>query len=308
MKTEYDSYDLFGATDEYLTRPKFHTDREPHFYPSEASVQVHDEHGDLITHGGCLRASYFRVSGAFTGTPYEARTEYIFAQGKIIEQWLIDRWKEMGIWVGNNIKFLDREHNISGELDVILAEPPSGQLYGAEVKTFYGYMAEKEIFGDKRTKGFPKMSQLLQTLIYVNHFEEKLPYFRMLYFGRDSVKRCSFKVELHHEGNIKYPKVEGIVLKQFSMNDVLDRYKLLQTHIANNTIPPNDYELQYPSHKIEDFFKKGKVAKTKYEAWKKGSLKRYETVGDWQCNYCRYKNECWGQQAATPPEEDSSQP
>src|SRR5574343_391124 len=119
MKTEYDQYDLFKATDDFLVRPKFLTQREKRFYPSEASVQVTDEFGDKVTHGGCLRASYFRLSGEFEGTPHDARSEYIFAQGKMIEEWLIGKWKEMGVWVDNNVKFIDTEHNISGELDAI---------------------------------------------------------------------------------------------------------------------------------------------------------------------------------------------
>lgn len=287
-----DHYDLFAALDEHMTRPKFHTQRERRFYPSEASVQVFDKHGDLITHGGCMRSSYFRLSGQFEGTPYNARTELIFEQGKGVENILVKLWKEMGVWNSNNVKFVDYENNISGELDAILVEP-SGQLYGVEVKSFYGYFAEKEIFGNKSQKGYPKMSQLLQTLIYLNHFEERLPYFRMVYFARDSVKRRTFKIELHHEGDISYPMVDGEVLRQFSINDIYTRYATLQQHLDTAQIPTNDFELQYPDAKIEDFFKKGKVAKTKYDKWKKGKLGLYENIGDWQCSYCKFKHVCW---------------
>lgn len=289
----YDPYDLFAATDTHLVRPRFHTERERRFYPSEASVEAFDEHGDRVVHGGCLRASYFRLSGEFEGLPYDARSEFIFMQGKAVEDMLVSLWKEMGIWVDNNIKFVDHENNISGEIDAILAEPPNGQLYGVEVKSFYGYNAEKQILGGKRDPGFPKMSQLLQTLVYLNHFEKRLPYFRMVYFARDSVKRRTFKVELHHEGDIKYPKVEGEILRQFSVNDILDRYRLLRQHLDRKEIPPNDFELHYPDAKIEDFHKKGKVAKTKYEKWKKGKLAYHERIGDWQCSYCRFKDVCW---------------
>jgi hypothetical protein len=80
MKTNYDTYDLFKATDEHLTRPKFHTDRERRFYPSEASVEIYDNYGDRVVHGGCLRASYFRLSGDFEGTPHDARSEYILTR------------------------------------------------------------------------------------------------------------------------------------------------------------------------------------------------------------------------------------
>lgn len=290
----YDNYDLFAETDKHLVRPKFQTEREAHLYPSEASVKIYDKHGDPVVHGGCMRACYFRMSGEFEGTPYDARSEYIFIQGKAVEEFLIKLWKEMGIWVDNNIKFIDKENNISGELDAILAEPPSGQLYGVEIKSFYGYNAEKEIFGNKSQKGFPKMNHLLQTLVYLNHFRDRLPFFRIVYFDRGGVKRRTFKVELHQEGEILYPMVDGEVQRQFSMQDVLARYKELQHHLETGTVPPNDFELQYDNAKIEDFYKKKKVAKTKYEKWKNGKLGFYEHIGDWQCSYCRYKDTCWG--------------
>jgi hypothetical protein len=295
----YDNYNLFQATDEYITRPRFYTERERRFYPSEASVQVTDEHGDLITHGNCLRASYLRCSGDFEGVPYDARAQYIFAQGKMIEEALIRWWKEMGIWVANNVKFLDEENNISGELDVILAEPPDGQMYIGEVKSFYGYHAEKELFGSKYKAGFPKTSQLLQLLVYLNHFEDRLPYGRMIYFARDSVKRRTFKVELEHEGSVTYPKVEGKVVRQFSVEDIINRYKLLQIHLDSDTVPPKDFELVYPDSKIEDFYQKGKIGKTKYQKWEKAKttgskLKRADQIGDWQCSYCKFREVCWG--------------
>lgn len=293
MKTKYDTYDLFQHTDEHLTRPKFRAEREKRFYPSEASVEYYDEHGDKVVEGGCLRASYFRLSGEFEGTPFDARTEFIFMQGKKVEDMLIDVWKEMGIWVDNNVKFVDKEHNISGEIDALLVEPPDGTIYGVEVKSFYGYFAEKEIFGNKSTLGKPKISQLLQTLIYLYHFRDRIPYFRMVYFGRDSVKRRTFKIELEQEGETFYPKIDGVVWRSFSVNDIYARYEKLQEHVDNKIIPPNDYELMYSDAKIEDFYKKGKIAKTKYEKWKNGKLGPNEVIGDWQCSYCRYKNECW---------------
>ena len=155
-------------------------------------------------------------------------------------------------------------------------------------------MAEKEIMGNKGKKGFPKMNQLLQTLIYLNHFRDKLPYFRMAYFARDSVKRKTFKIELEQEGKILYPKVEGEVVRTFSVQDILARYKDLSHHLEIQVVPANDFELQYSDDKIEDFFKKEKVAKTKYQKWKSKKLGKYEYIGDWQCSYCKMKNICWG--------------
>jgi len=293
MNTQYDNYDLFKDMDRHMTRPKFKAARSKFFYPSEASVRLTDQYGDSKIVGKCLRASYFRLSGEFEGIPYDAHTQYIFMGGNRTESALINIWKEMGVWVDNSVKFVDYEHNISGELDAILAEPGTGQLYGVEVKSFYGYFAEKEIFGNKSQKGFPKMGQLLQTLIYTNFFKNQLPYFRMVYFDRGGSKRRTFKIELHEEGNIIYPKVEGEIIRSFAVNDIYARYSELQDCLETKTIPPNDFELQYSDTKVEDFWKKGKVAKTKYEKWQKGKLGSHEKIGDWECNYCQYKNECW---------------
>lgn len=290
----YDQYDLFGSVDEYMTRQTFGRPKSSHFYPSEASVKLVDQHGDLITEGGCLRKSYFRLSDDYQPTAHSPHTKYIFMQGNMIEDKLVQIWKEMGIWHDNSVKFYDVENNISGELDAVLKEPPSGKLYGVEVKTFYGYHGGKEIFGNKSQKGFPKMSQLLQTLVYLNYWQDKgLDYFRMVYFARDDARRKTFKIELHKEGNIVFPMVDGEVIRSFTIDDVLARYKDLKHYVETDTVPPTDFELQYPDVKIEDFYKKGKVAKTKYEAWKKGRLKKHEHIGDWQCSYCEFKSICW---------------
>jgi CRISPR/Cas system-associated exonuclease Cas4 (RecB family) len=300
MNTQYDLYDLFAHTDEFLTRAKFATVREKRFYPSEASVEFINEHGDKEVHGTCLRASYFRLTGQENSTPYDARAEFIFMHGKETENMLVETWKKMGIWVDNNVKFIMPEYNVSGELDALLREP-DGTLYGVEVKSFYGYNAEKEIFGNKSQIGKPKMSQLLQTLIYCYNFRDRLPYFRMAYFARDSVKRRTFKVELHQQNGKHYPKIEGQVWYQFSVEDILARYKRLQEYIDKKEIPPNDYELQYPPDKIIDLHSKGKIAKTTFETWEKqqkaiakGKMPANpEQIGDWQCSYCAFKNVCW---------------
>ncbi|MFH0896520.1 MAG: hypothetical protein V1850_00520, partial [Candidatus Bathyarchaeota archaeon] len=87
----YDSYNLFRATDDFLTRPKFNAQRETRFYPSEASVEIEDKYGHKTIQGGCLRASYFRCSGEVQGAVHNARSEWIFMQGKLIEEMLIVR-------------------------------------------------------------------------------------------------------------------------------------------------------------------------------------------------------------------------
>jgi hypothetical protein len=212
---------------------------------------------------------------------------------------IIQKWKEMGIHAGSNIKFYDKEYNISGELDCVLdLSKYGGPHVICELKTAYGYYAEREIFGNKSLAPQPKMGHLLQLLVYLWKFQEQFPFGYLVYFFRDSMKRKTFKVSLHREGEIFYPVVDGRVWKTFTVNDILARYKELQYHIDNKIVPEMDFELQYSPAKIEDFRPKklggkDKISQTKYEAWQKGKLKPWEYVGDWQCALCEWRRVCY---------------
>ena len=284
------SYKILDHTDQWLTRPKFSAPREPHLYPSEASVVITDDDGSTYVEGTCMRAAYLRYTGA-SGAPHNARTELIFAQGNMIEQYLIGLWKEMGIWVGDAVEFYWPEYNISGKLDAIIREPTEeGKLVGLECKSFYGYDAHKNIMGNKSTPGFPKMNQLLQTLVYTYYFRGHLDHFKMIYFARDDVKRREFTVsERETSPGTWHPVIDGKIYNKFTINDVLDRYAKLNEYIKNKEVPPNDYELVWDSARVEKEKAKGNVSKTAYEEYKKGK----RTIGDWQCSYCAYKSYCW---------------
>lgn len=287
-------FDFFEFLDNHMTRLRFKPETSTdHYYPSEASVQFYDSHGDLTTEGGCLRASYFRVVGGFEKVANSAYSEWIFKMGKLVEEEIVLQAKEAGIWVDNNIRFYDKEYNISGEIDLLIAEPPNGVIVPMELKTCYGYFSERDIFGNTKVKGAPKINQMVQLLVYLWKFRDQFPYGRMAYFFRDSTKRKTFKISLLEQGELIYPVVDGEVWKHFTVNDILKRYKQLDDYVKRQEVPPADYELQHSAAKIEDFFKKGKVAKTKYEAWKKGKLKPWEYIGNWNCKFCGWRKNCY---------------
>jgi hypothetical protein len=209
----------------------------------------------------------------------------------------------------NNKKLVDCEKFWASQVREIDKEDYIGEVYNVEVdtdntytvggiithncKSCYGYMTEREIFGNKKIKGAPKLSQMIQLLVYLWKFRDQFPYGRMAYFFRDTTKRKTFKISLLEQGELIYPVVDGEVYRHFTVNDILKRYKQLDSYIKRQEVPPGDYELQYSPAKIEDFFKKGKVGKTKYEAWKKDKLKPWEYIGDWKCAWCGYRRECY---------------
>jgi hypothetical protein len=302
VETHYDSelpslghtsmgYRLTKHMDEHVIRPKFHGERKRHYYPSEASISL-IEPDTLIrkVSGGCLRQSYFRVAETFVGQPATAYDEWNFMHGLALERQLITIFKEMGIWVADQVEFYNQEYNVSGKLDCILAEPPNAEFYICEIKTFYGYMATRDIVGNKKQKGKPKTSHLLQILVYLWHFREKIKYGRLLYFSRDANVHKEFKIWLHQEGQAIYPVIDGEIIRNWTVNDIFDRYKLLDKYVEEKVLPPNDYQLEWDSARIELEHKRGNVGDTAYKAWKAGKQK----IGDWMCSYCRYKTHCWG--------------
>lgn len=286
----YDTYDLWAHTESHLERPRMKYPYKGSFRPSEASVVYFDEDGDKVTEGGCLRAAFYRLKG-FEAAPDDARAQMIFAMGNAVESFLVEQWKQMGIWVDNDVRFFNADYGfpLKGALDTILVEPPDAKLYGVEVKSFYGYYATREIMGNSKVKGKPKMGYLMQALIYSQIFRKELYCFRLVFMARDDPSQHrTFKIELHEEDGLTYPKVDGEVWRQFTVEDILDRYRKLQEYLDKDELPPRDYEDAYSDEKIEDLFSRGKLSKAKYTAHTKG-----KKVGDWNCAYCRYRDQCY---------------
>jgi len=242
-----------------------------------------------------MRQAWYRLCVEVTGVKHDAYTQWIFALCKHVEEILVEEWKQIGIWVANNIKFYDQARNISGELDVVLSEP-DGTLFGVEVKSFYGYHGKKQIMGNKSTVGKPKTSQLLQTLIYVDLCRKLglIQYFKLIYYARDEAARREFDISLIEDGEFLRPTIDGNIDYRFTMQDVYDRYEELDAHVKAGTLPPRDFDINWDAEKVEFRKTLGEVAKTTYEKWKKKPASN--PIGDWQCRYCAYSKHCGTQE------------
>ena len=292
-------FDFFDFLDKHVTRPRFKPEVDTsHLHPSAASVKFFDEYGYEVVEGGCLRASYFRIVGGFERIAKSAYNQWIFKMGDAVEELIRQQAKEAGCWVDNSIRFYNKEYNISGELDLLIAEPPDATIVIYEIKSFYGYHAGKELFGNKSTKAMPKINNMLQLLTYLWAFRNQFPYGRLVYFARDDIRRKTFKIAIQDQGDLMYPTVDGEVFKLFTVNDILARFKELQGYVDRQEVPPKDYELQYPEKKIFDLRPKkcggkGKISQDKYDKYQKGKLQPWEHVGDWMCKVCDYRKICY---------------
>lgn len=299
---------LLQLTENYLDKKvRLPVLKEEFFYPTEASVEIVSPGKEKEVIGNCMRASYYRYKGGFTGTAFTSYTQWIFLTGRAVEAELIDKWKEMGIWVDNNIKFRSVEHHISGEIDVVVRDPQTGELILVECKTYYGYEATKEICGNpkKGILGKPKDSNLLQILIYLYLHQHIFARGKLIYIDKTCKDHAEFEITLSKEDGKTYPVINGIVQRRFAIEQILDRYKMLRISVIEDDIPDRDFELVYSAKKIEKLFAAKEISKTKYEKWQKKGI----PIGDWNCNYCRYKIECWGldKDAATTDTDDTDE-
>ena len=287
------SRSLLNATEKHLARGRLPIVRESHLYPTEASVELEELKldGTPKVIGSCIRAAFYRYKGGFAGQPYSPYTLWIFEMGKIVEKMLIENWKQMGVWIDNSVRFYNAEYNISGELDAILCDEVTGEPYIVEVKSFAGYEATKTIVGNKSVTGGPKDAHLLQTIIYLYLHRETFKQAKIIYLDKTSLSNnAEFTLTLTVEGQNTYVVINGIVNRKFAVEQIFERYRKLQVYLANDELPPRDFELTYSDTRVEQEWETGNISKSKYEKWQKGK----QNIGDWNCGYCKYKEECWG--------------
>lgn len=288
---------IFDILDQHLTREAIPSFRFPHLYPSEASVI--DSDGKV--HGACLRSVWYRLNRVPQTNPPNARAQWIFEMGLLVEDLIIRKCKEAGIWFDDHVKWFNPEYHVSGEVDLIIRHPDDPDiLTGTEIKSFYGYQATAEIMGTRTRPGFPKINQLLQTFLYVDWFKEVLSGFKMVYLDRGGPEnRRDFDVwfqEVSVDGQdevLIYPVVDGQVYTKFTLNGVYDRFRLVWDYYLNKELPPRDYKLYYTKEEMAQRIQAGLVSKTDAEGFKRHPDRLKYRKADWNCRYCSYRNLCW---------------
>lgn len=297
-----DSFNLIQLTDRFLERDRAITEeRLPHMYPSEARC-ICENTGKVL--GNCLRSSYYRLTGVEQTNPPNARFHYIFMLGRLVEQFLVDRWKEMGIWLDGNVPFVDMEDGyiVSGKIDCFIRNwTRRTMIIGVEVKSFYGYHATREIIGTANQEGRPKMDQLLQTLYYAERYRHRgVPGFKMAYLARDSTERREFNViptvtSVGGEVQRIRPAVDGTIYPNVSVEGIRSSYGLLDQAVREDTLPCRDFKKVFSNDEVEAKYGDGEISKSAYDKWRRN--RQNNPLGDWQCRYCWYENHCYRRNA-----------
>lgn len=291
---------LIEEEDNYLITKPSYTRNRPGLYPSEASVK-YTINGLTFVEGKCLRAAWYRSRGA-VANPTPVGLAMKGTLGKKAEEGIIERWKQMGIWVDNNVKFFNSKYVLSGELDAIIKNPVTNGLIGSEIKSYYGHYANQQITGSKRPikGGEPKIEHLLQALLYQWEYRDILEEYRIYYIERGDGHRVEFRIGSDEDtGKSFYQPIDSKYWNYFdgskkympfTIHDIHKRLEELISYIRESRIPPKDYGTPYTEEEIEYLHSIGKISKTKYEAWQKNPAKN--PIEHWACSYCNYASQC----------------
>jgi len=164
---------LIDLVDKYLEIPyEIHTDvHKGYHHPSSASVVIKNEYGEEEVIGSCMRKVYWEMKGVKRSNPMSARGSRICAYGKAVERFEVEQLKELGIWRGNNVKFINQNYKVSGEADCIVFDKDTKGLRGVEIKSGYDYKFRTQVIGTPTRPGKPKYEHLMQTMLYVDYFK-----------------------------------------------------------------------------------------------------------------------------------------
>jgi hypothetical protein len=329
-------FNLWQMLDEDITQHDVVPNiRLANLYPSEASVEYRDAYGDRVVLGTCMRQAWLRYKTmehlgktreptlvvsrgpkdvAVKAKDFTPKTMWIFRAGDKFEELVLAQMRHAGVLAAEHRRFIKpirHGYYLSGELDAVGMEPETGVLFGVEVKSAYGYMAESNIIGTKTMrkagkKGQPRDSNLLQAAIYDDQWPE-LEYFKLAYILRDSMLRTEFDISVHPDTGVI--SIDGEAIEEYTLHDVYARYATLALHIQSGSIPARDFELTYSDEQMDKKFRLSKLSKTNSDAWGKysGRLEQIRTtgkgralkrpaLGDWQCSYCNYSDFCYDKQ------------
>jgi len=253
--------------------------------------------------GSCIRASYMRAKdypSSNKGSMYMTMTQ---EAGHLWEDWCVQKFKELGIYISHHSKVADLENNISGELDIVHINPNTGELEVTDIKQYNGsnWYASKEIIGSKDTSPKPKDSHLLQMFVYLLTLSktgnEHIKYCNILYIDRSCgswSNNFQFRISLHEEDKVIYPKVEyfrfdqleSYIDKRITDVNVYKKNKMLENYIEVEQLPPRDYQLTYDFQTVQHLHSIGEISDSAYKKYMSDSTNN--PIGHWMCKYCQY--------------------
>jgi hypothetical protein len=266
--------------------PRFKPDN--HFYPSQASVELQTPHGAKIE-GECLRKLYWFKKGEPFSNPTPPPALWKMELGNKVSELIVEQAKKRGVYVADEVPFVDEENKISGRVDLMYRHPVTQEIVGVEIKSVGGYQALKGVItGPYGTVLKPKIPHQLQTLIYLDFFNKNMGVnlFEVAYIARCTGERNVFRCTLTDDRELL---IDGMPTG-LKPDGIYGRFRKLQGYLEKEQLPPRDYEISYSREKIKSLARSGSLTKKQRETVSAG---KKVVKGDYSCQICPFKDRCW---------------
>lgn len=255
---------LINEIDNYLIQKE--SRERTSYYPSEVSQ--------------CLRKQYYKWTKETETNPISAGGYWKMKMGNKIHELINEFLVAMGYEIIKEIsvkKDIGCKYPISGRVDNIFID--NGDMSGIEVKSGYGNGIRAI-----RKENYPRKDDIEQIILYMGLTD--IIKFYLIYIARDDGYRCQFEIIKKIDDNYYCEEKKC----HTNYEDLILRFKMLETDIETKTIPNREYRVAIKNGEIRDKFQKDNEI--------------YKT--DWQCSYCQYKDYCWQDELSKYKDLDNS--
>lgn len=260
--------------------------------------------------------------------PPDRYLRWIWIQGELYEEYVISAAKASGVFVAEQVPIYIKNANISGKQDIVVINPETGKYSIVECKSVYSFGGQEVLGTDSQRRrkipGKPKASHVLQLGIYHwwsasqnENYEDSI----LLYGDRGSGKFAEYKLRtvtdesglIRIETRMNSPFVSEWADTGITINSVLnDGYGFVEKHLLAGRIPDRDFDAVYSEDQMWTLYERGQLTKTDTKQMEKILERKKENEaliaegkkpkqelklpqkGSWHCNYCSFKNFCYG--------------
>ena len=205
----------------------------------------------------CLRGAFYRRKGLPPTSTIPPDRMGIMEVGKIVEGWIVDKVKQSGKLVSEQLRVEAPEYEASGKVDLILDEGGRPVLY--EIKSTNSYSFKYKLKSKK-----PQPQHKLQTLFYLwrlrnyghrdmSHVDFSNLIGRLIYVSRDDLNRLIIPVNYSEE----------------AVKPIIEQLEILNSSWKKDELPPIPAPVLYDE-----------------ERGKWGI--------NWTCEFCAYHEICAG--------------
>lgn len=223
--------------------------------------------------GGCQRAGWYRLHNVQETNPRKSRLVRAEVVNDAVKNLYLSNIARTvrDVQLGFTWPVAIPGGNWNAQFQIEALAPEGNELYGIIIRMGGGFAFRNEVFGTKYSKGRPKESDVLQAWVILATCPLPLTRVEILYVDRGMMDDVTYVI----------PRAEVPITSQ-TVQEVL-------ATIGGQDMPACSYEKDWTNaERVARLYADKKITKEKYENFKNSNI-----GGDWQCEYCEFRDKCY---------------